>query len=74
MTVYILWFHAMGIQSLNEIYATHSLAIRGLRQAEKRLPKITAVFGVKAHFELEQRDVVSEQIREDVPPWEDQQS
>jgi hypothetical protein len=59
MTVYILWFHAMGVQSLNEIYATHSLAIRGLRQAEKRLPKIQEVFGVQANFALEEREVVT---------------
>ena len=57
-TVYILWFHAMGIQSLNEIYGSHSLAIRGQRDANKRLPKIQEVFGVEAKFTLEEREVV----------------
>ena len=57
MTVYILWFNAMGIQAINEIYATHSLGIRGLREAEERLPKIREVFGVHASFTLEQREL-----------------
>lgn len=59
MHVWILWFHAMNVQSLNEVYSTHSLAIRGLRQAEGRLPKIKEVFGVQANFSLEKREVVT---------------